>query len=49
MEDFLLNLIIGGGLLMFFLVKVVGAVDHGGEIKKTATEGFVTCITRLFK
>jgi hypothetical protein len=49
MENYLLNLMIAGGLLMFFVVKVVGAVDQGGEIKKTAADGFVGCIQRLFK
>jgi hypothetical protein len=48
-EDYVLNLMIAGGLLVFFFVKVVGAVDQGGEIKKTATDGFVGCIQRLFK
>lgn len=49
MGDFLINLLIGGCILMYFVVKVARVVDDGGEIKKTANEGFAACIKRLFK
>ena len=47
--DLLITLLIGGCLLVFFVVKIVAAVDDDGEIKKTASEGFAACIKRLFK
>ncbi len=37
--DHLINLLMVGCLLMFFVVKIVAAVDDDGEIKKTASEG----------
>jgi hypothetical protein len=49
MGDFLINLMIGGCILTYFVAKVVRVVDNGGEIKKTANEGFAACIKRLFK
>jgi hypothetical protein len=49
MGDFLINLLIGGCILMYFVGKVVRVVDDGGEIKKTANDGFAACIKRLFK
>jgi len=47
--EHLINLLIVGGLLVFFVVKIVAAVDDDGEIKKTASEEFAECIKRLFK
>jgi hypothetical protein len=49
MGEFLVSLMIGGCLLMYFVKKVVVAVDDDGEIKKTTCEGFASCIERLFK
>jgi hypothetical protein len=49
MGDFLISLLIGGCILVFFVTKVVAAVDGEGEIKKTASEGFAECFKRLFK
>jgi hypothetical protein len=49
MGDFLFNLVIGGCILVYFVVKVARVVDDGGEIKTTAKEGFAACIKRLFK
>lgn len=47
--NWLVDLMIGGGILVYFVVKVVGAVDGDGEIKKTTSEGIIACINRLFK
>jgi hypothetical protein len=47
--DYLINFLIGGSILVYFVVKVVRVVDDGGEIKTTAKEGFAACIKRLFK
>jgi len=47
--DYFINLMIAGCLLVFFVKKLVAAVDDDGEIKKTAWEGFASCIERLFK
>ncbi len=47
--NWFIDLMIGGGLLMYFVVKVVGAVDSDGEIKKTTSEGIIACINRLFR
>ena len=47
--DHLINLMIAGCLLVFFVKKIVAAVDGDGEIKKTWSEGFAECFKRLFK
>ena len=49
MGAFLFNLMIGGCILVYFVVKVVRVVDDGGEIKKTANDGFAACFKKLFK
>jgi hypothetical protein len=47
--NWLIDLMIGGGILVYFVVKVVGTVDGDGEIGKTTSEGIIACISRLFK
>ena len=47
--NWLLDLMIGGGILVYFWIKVFSVVDSGGEIKKTTSEGIIACINRLFK
>jgi|GEM_PF-4708899 len=47
--NWLIDLMIGGGIFVYFWVKVVGAVDGDGEIKKTTSEGIIACIKRLLK
>jgi hypothetical protein len=49
MGDFLISLLIGGCILVFFVTKVVAAVDGDGEIKKTWSDGFAECFKKLFK
>lgn len=49
MGDFLISLLIGGCVLVYFATKVVAAVDGDGEIKKTASDGFAECFKKLFK
>jgi hypothetical protein len=49
MGDFLISLLLGGCILVFFVTKVVAAVDGDGEIKKTASDGFAECFKKLFK
>lgn len=49
MGDFFINVVIAGCVLVFFVVKVVAAVDGDGEIKKTWSDGFAECFKRLFK
>jgi hypothetical protein len=46
---YLCQLVLAMCVLVFFVVKVVAAVDDGGEIKKTASDGFADCFKRLFK
>ena len=43
MGDFFISLLIGGCILVFFVTKVVAAVDGDGEIKKTWSDGFAEC------
>ena len=47
--DWLIGLIIGGFLFLYFVVKVARAVDDDGQIGKTTGEGIASCIERLFK
>lgn len=49
MGDLFINLLIGGCILVFFVTKVVAAVDGDGEIKKTWSAGFAECFKKLFK
>jgi hypothetical protein len=47
--DWLIGLLVGVFLFVTFVVKIVAAVDDDDEIKKTAGDGFASCIERLFK
>ena len=38
-----------GVLLIYAVVKIAGSIDDGGEVKKTAKDGFAECFRKLFK
>jgi hypothetical protein len=46
---YLCQLVVMACLLVFFVVKIVAAMDDGGEIKKTASDGFAECFRKIFK
>ncbi len=48
-EGFFLDMLIMGGLLVFAVSRIFGAIDRDGEIKKAASNGFAECIKKLFK
>ncbi len=49
MAEYFFGVLIAGGLLVFMTVKVIAAVDDGGEVKRTAKDGFAECFKKLFK
>ncbi len=47
--EHLFNLMFALFLLLFFVVKILTALDDDGEIKKTASQGVASWITRWLK
>jgi hypothetical protein len=48
-EGFLGGVLVMGVALIYAAIKILAAVDDGGEIKNTAKTGFAECLKKLFK
>lgn len=49
MGAFLVQMLLGAWLLVYFYGKLFSAVDTDGELKKTASESFLSWLDRRLK